>query len=153
MGREEQLEEIAKERNEIKDIMKLLDKCVSLNPMYKAEVATVVYANNYRKIPEDSVVLSREEHEILVKTAQGKIGNMKATDFLKACISSGVMVEAVSTKEQVQQAVKEFAEMLIEDFIKSADNQEFSTVKGVMKNVCPAKVNKIRKRFEKEYEK
>lgn len=112
MSREEQIEEIAKERNEIKDIMKLLDKCVSLNPMYKAEVATVVYANNYRKIPEDSVVLSRGEHEILVKTARGKIGNMKATDFLKACISSGVMVEAVSTKEQVKQAVKEFAEEL-----------------------------------------
>lgn len=65
MTKREQAEEIAKERNEIKDIMKLLDKCVSLNPMYKAEVATVVYGNNYRKIPEDSVVLSREEYERL----------------------------------------------------------------------------------------
>ena len=65
MTKREQAEEIAKERNEIKDIMKLLDKCVSLNPMCKAEVVTVVYANNYRKIPEDSVVLSREEYERL----------------------------------------------------------------------------------------
>lgn len=65
MTKREQAEEIAKERNEIKDIMKLLDKCVSLSPMCKAEVATVVYANNYRKIPEDSVVLSREEYERL----------------------------------------------------------------------------------------
>lgn len=65
MTKREQIEEIAKERNEIKDIMKLLDKCVSLNPMYKAEVATVIYSNNYRKIPEDSVVLSREEYERL----------------------------------------------------------------------------------------
>lgn len=65
MTKREQVEEIAKERNEIKDLMKLLDKCVSLNPMCKAEVATVVYANNYRKIPEDSVVLSREEYEKL----------------------------------------------------------------------------------------
>lgn len=65
MTKREQAEEIAKERNEIKDIMKLLDKCVSLNPMCKAEVATVVYGNNYRKIPEDSVVLSREEYERL----------------------------------------------------------------------------------------
>lgn len=65
MTKREQIEEIAKERNEIKDIMRLLDKCVSLNPMCKAEVATVVYANNYRKIPEDSVVLSREEYERL----------------------------------------------------------------------------------------
>lgn len=65
MTKWEQVKEIAKERNEIKDLMKLLDKCVSLNPMCKAEVATVVYANNYRKIPEDSVVLSREEYERL----------------------------------------------------------------------------------------
>lgn len=47
--KQEQIEEMAKERNEIKDIMNLLDKCVSLNPMCKAEVATVVYCNNYRK--------------------------------------------------------------------------------------------------------
>lgn len=65
MTKREQVKEIAKERNEIKDIMKLLDKCVSLNPMCKAEVATVVYGNNYREIPEDSVVLSREEYERL----------------------------------------------------------------------------------------
>lgn len=78
----------------------------------RQEIAEALYNAGYRKLPEDSVVLSREEHEILVKTAQGKIGNMKATDFLKACISSGFMVEAVSTKEQVKQAVKEFAEKL-----------------------------------------
>ena len=41
-----------KERNEIKDIMKLLDKCVSLNPMCKSEVASVLYGNNYRKAEE-----------------------------------------------------------------------------------------------------
>ena len=68
--------------------------------------------NYIRSYLQDSVVLSREEHEILVKTEQGQISNMKATDFLKACISSGIMVEAVSTKEQVRQAVKEFAEEL-----------------------------------------
>lgn len=76
------------------------------------KLAEALYNAGYRKLPEDSVVLLREEHEILVKTAQGKIGNMKATDLLKACISSGFMVEAVSTKEQVKQAVKEFAEKL-----------------------------------------
>lgn len=63
--KQEQIEEMAKERNEIKDIMKLLDKCVSLNPMYKSEVASVLYGNNYRKLPKDSIVLSREEYEML----------------------------------------------------------------------------------------
>lgn len=65
MTRQEQIEEMAKERNEIKDIMKLLDKCVSLNPMDKSEVASVLYGNNCRKIQEDSVMLSREEYEML----------------------------------------------------------------------------------------
>ena len=52
MNREQQIEEMAKERNEIKDIMRLLDKCVSLNPMCKSEVASVLYGNNYRKAEE-----------------------------------------------------------------------------------------------------
>ena len=57
MIKQEQIEDMAKERNEIKDIMKLLDKCVSLNQMCKSEVATVVYGNNYRKLPDGAVVL------------------------------------------------------------------------------------------------
>lgn len=61
MTKREQVEQMAKERNEIKDIMKLLDRCGSLNPMCKAEVATIIYGNNYRKIPEDSVVLTQDE--------------------------------------------------------------------------------------------
>ena len=52
-----QIEEMAKEREEIRKLMKLLDKCVSLNPLCKSEVATVVYGNNYRKIPENAVVV------------------------------------------------------------------------------------------------
>lgn len=74
--------------------------------------------NYIRSYLQDSVVLSREEHERLVKTAQGKIGNMKATDFLKACISSGVMVEAVSTEEQVKQAYEKGSKETAEKFAK-----------------------------------
>lgn len=66
----EQIKEMEKERNEIKDIMKLLDKCVSLNPLCKSEVAMVIYGNNYRKLQEDSVVLSREEYEKLKGRAE-----------------------------------------------------------------------------------
>lgn len=66
MTKREQVEQMAKERSEIKDIMKLLDRCGSLNPTCKTEVATIIYGNNYRKIPEDSVVLSGEEYEMLV---------------------------------------------------------------------------------------
>ena len=48
--------------------------------------------------------------------------------------------------------IGKFVEMLTDDFVKSAENQELSTVKGVLKLVCPAKVNKIKKRFLKESE-
>ena len=82
MTKQEQIAEMDKERNEIKDIMKLLDKCVSLNPMCKSEVATVVYGNNYRKLPEDSVVLSREEYEKLKGRAEEVFNEM--TERMKA---------------------------------------------------------------------
>ena len=80
----EQIEEMTKERNEIKDIMKLLDKCVSLNPMCKSEVASVLYGNNYRKLPEDSVVLSREEYGMLKNlydTQKGAIMTLSVGDL------------------------------------------------------------------------
>lgn len=72
INRMEQIEKMVKERREIKDIMKLLDKCVSLNPMCKSEVANVLYGNNYRKIPEDSVVLSMEEYKKLKGSYKGE---------------------------------------------------------------------------------
>ena len=110
------------------------------------KLAEALYNAGYRKTPEDSVVLSREEHEILVKTAQGKIGNMKATDFLKACISSGFMVEAVSTKEQVKQAVKEFADELKAKVLdKTYINKDF--------NINISDIYKMIEETIKEYEK
>ena len=80
MTKQEQIEEMTKERNEIKDIMKLLDKCVSLNPMYKSEVASVLYGNNYRKLPEDSVVLSKEEYKRITKEL---VTEQRATEIAK----------------------------------------------------------------------
>lgn len=111
------------------------------------KLAEALYNAGYRKLPEDSVVLSREEHEILVKTAQGKIGNMKATDLLKACISSGFMVEAVSTKEQVKQAVKEFAEKLkkkVHNYYPSIDS--YCTSKHV---ILVKDIDELLKEYEK----
>lgn len=81
------------------------------------KVAEALYNAGYRKLPGNSVVLSREEHERLVKMAQGQISNMKATDFLKACISSGVMVKAVSTEEQVKQAYEKGSKETVEKIL------------------------------------
>lgn len=37
------------------------------------KIAEALYNAGYRKLPEDSVVLSREEHEILVKRHKAKL--------------------------------------------------------------------------------
>lgn len=106
MTKQEQIEEMGKVMPEkIKDPLDN-SRYIIFGKSLRREIARIYYNAGYRKLPKDSVVLSKEEHEILVKTA------LKATDFLKACISSGIMVEPVSTKEQVRQAVKEFAEEL-----------------------------------------
>ena len=102
---------------------------------------------------EDSVMLSREEYERLVKTAQGKIGNMKSTDFLKACISSGVMVEAVSTEEQVKQAYekgcKETAEKIFKMLISKLESNQFLSGKRIIMEVD---VENLAKQFDVEIE-
>ena len=107
MNEEEQIAEMTKERNEIKDIMKLLDKCVSLNPMYKSEVASVLYGNNYRKLPEDSVVLSREEYEMLQSLIEQeqKIERLK-DDYakLQELFAQYQMASDKEIKAQVKQA-------------------------------------------------
>ena len=101
MYKQEQIEEMAQCKNAFGFIC---NDCKFINACERYDLAEELYNAGYRKIPEGSVVLEKEEYERLVKTAQGKIGNMKSNDFLKACISSGVMVEAVSTEEQVKQA-------------------------------------------------
>lgn len=100
--RQEQIEAMAKERNEIKDIMKLLDKYVSLNPMCKAEVATVVYGNNYRKLPEGAVVLTKEE---LVKT-------MESGYIYDSTRGNKINIIEMAREIERKETVKEFAEKL-----------------------------------------
>ena len=101
MTKQEQIEEMAKERNEIKDIMKLLDKCVSLNPMHKSEVASVLYGNNCRKIQEDSVVLSREEYEML----------KSLYDTQKGAIMTSSIGDLALTVEGLRKAVDEITRL------------------------------------------
>ena len=124
MIKRELVEEIAKERNEIKDLIKLLDKCVSLNPMCKAEVATVVYGNNYRKIPEDSVVLSREEYEMLVnqyKNLEIKYSNL--CDNYRLCKDANETL-----KQNIIITRNETAEKILRDLYSEATSNVSETV-------------------------
>lgn len=124
MMEQEQTEKMMKERNEIKDIMKLLDKCVSLNPMCKSKVATVIYGNNYRKLPEDSVVLSREElqmrdyehYNLGYETHRQE--SQKREDYIKTlCHHINDLENALLIERK--QVVKEFAEKLKKYSIKT----------------------------------
>lgn len=124
MTKREQVEQVAKERNEIKDIMKLLDRCGSLNPMCKTEVATVVYGNNYRKIPEDSVVLSREEYEMLVnqyKNLEIKYSNL--CDNYRLCKDANETL-----KQNIIITSKETAEKILRDLYNEATSNVSETV-------------------------
>lgn len=90
----------------------------------------------YNKLfPECSVVLSKEEFETLVKTAQGEIGKMKTTEFIKACLLSGVAVEAVSEEEQLQKARKETAMGILKLVDKKLDLYQNGVIGGSLYDV------------------
>ena len=54
--------ELKKEREEIVKIMNIIDRCPSLNPMYKAEIATMLYGNNCRIISPEDIVISKSKY-------------------------------------------------------------------------------------------
>lgn len=117
MTEQEQIEEI-------RELMKLLDKCASLNPMYKAEVATVVYGNNYRKINEDSIVLSREEYEMLVnqyKNLEIKYSNL--CDNYRLCKDANETL-----KQNIIITRNETVEKILRDLYSEATSNVSETV-------------------------
>ena len=117
MTEQEQIEEI-------RELMKLLDKCASLNPMCKAEVANVVYGNNYRKINEDSIVLSREKYEMLVN--QCKNLEIKYSDL---CDNYRLCKDANETlKQNIIITHKETAEKILRDLYNEATSNVSETV-------------------------
>ena len=69
-------------------------------------------------------------------------------DFLEENVSDGTS-DGFYENESVKKAINEFANALIEEFTKSASNQEFQQTKKILQDVCPMKVNKIKKRFLK----
>lgn len=107
MTKNEQVEQMAKERNEIKDIMKLLDRCGSLNPMCKADVATIVYGNNYRKVPENAVVITKDELKRHQKQAVKEF-----SEKLKECAQTNLDhftgFQKVILTEQIDELLKEY---------------------------------------------
>lgn len=75
-------EELKKEREEIVKIMKILDM-TSLNPMYKAEVATMLYGNNCRMLSPDDLIISKSKYETMyTKEEYDKVYKQILSDLL-----------------------------------------------------------------------
>lgn len=164
MTKQEQIEEMTKERNEIKDIMKLLDKCVSLNPMYKSEVASVLYGNNYRKLPEDSVVLSREEYEMLKSLYDTQKGAIMTSSIGDLPLTIGGLRKAVDEITRLNRVETELQELtakyyneierLKDDYTKLQEQfakYQTASDKEILAQVKQAKIevlNKLRERVE-----
>ena len=67
--------------------------------------------------------------------------------------SSSYLVNTISEEfitDIKREAVKEFAERLKEEFIKSANIQDSITAKKLFRDICPVKVDKVLKKFIKE---
>ena len=138
--KQEQIEEMTKERNEIKDIMKLLDKCVSLNPMYKSEVASVLYGNNYRKLPEDSVVLSREEYEML----------KSLYDTQKGAIMTSSIGDLPLTVEGLRKAVDEITRLnRVETELQELNAKYYNEAKDLRRELKQARKETAKEIFQK----
>lgn len=86
-----------------------------------------------------------DEHEAFTFKA------MKRIETLKEELKMRIENAAVLIKVYQLQAIQDFAKQLNGEFIKSADNQEFQTTAKLLREVCPAKVNKILKKAEKKY--
>ena len=140
MTKQEQIDEMAKERNEIKDIMKLLDKCVSLNPMYKSEVASVLYGNNYRKLPEDSVVLSREEYEML----------KSLYDTQKGAIMTSSIGDLPLTVEGLRKAVDEITRLnRVETELQELNAKYYNEAKDLRRELKQTRKETAKEIFQK----
>lgn len=103
--------------------------------------------------------LKDEQHEHLKTEINKELDELEAFTFkamnqiksLKAQLEEYKKPIDVVIRTYQVAAIKDFAEQLKEDFIKPADNQESQTTAKLLREVCPAKVNKILKKAEKEY--
>lgn len=81
-------------------------------------LAIVLYNLGYRKLPEDSVVLSREEHEMHItqyKNLEIKYRNL--SDNYRLCKDANETIKQFAVKAR-KEAAKEFAEKLKERLCK-----------------------------------
>ncbi len=117
-------EELKKEREEIVKIMNILDK-TSLNPMYKAEVATMLYGNNCRMLSPDDLVVSKskyasmhtqEEYDKACKQAEADIIANTTDTACKLCVKQHEYDAKFAMADSIWYYLERFIALTKEDY-------------------------------------
>lgn len=131
MTKQEQIEEMEKVMPEkIKDPLDN-SRYIIFGKSLRREIARIYYNAGYRKLPEDSVVLSMEEYKRITKEL---VTEQRATEIAKEYF--------IKHNEQIRkEAVKDFAEK-----VKMAFFYEFDEI---IPSIMSDKIDELIKEFEK----
>ena len=117
--------ELKKEREEIVKIMNILDRCPSLNPMYKAEIATMLYGNNCRMLSPDDLVVSKskyasmytqEEFDKACKQAEANIIANTTDTACKLCMNQHEYDAKFAMADSIWYYLERFIALTKEDY-------------------------------------
>lgn len=125
------------------------------------EYAKLFYNSGYKQpINDDEVVISKEEYEQLkkfeYKVRCGVCFTQKEWfDYINEDSNerTSLLIEAKAQtrKETAREILQEFSNELIKEFLKSAEIQDFVHIKKTLRDICPVKVNKIKKKLAKKH--
>lgn len=113
MTKQEQIEEMAKVVGNtwlVNLVGDIKDVCEVLDEVDIKSIARELYGNNYRKLPEDSVVLSREEYEMLKSlydTQKGAIMTSSIGDLPLAVEGLRKAVDEITRLNRVETELQE----------------------------------------------
>ncbi len=127
MNKEQQIEEIAKDINNTWFVKSNGDICGTNVKLKKNDIKMIAHQlvlEGYRKLPEDSVVLSREEQEKILTATEKRIKELK---------------------KQILQARKETAEKILTELLDFVNGW----FEGVENNDFGVEFNRISKNFAK----
>ncbi|MDY4592596.1 MAG: hypothetical protein SO434_04255 [Eubacteriales bacterium] len=154
MTKQEQIEEMAKVLSTVKRCEALaLSECIKKKceyPHYEGVTciaehqAETLYEQGYRKLPKDSVVLTREEYEVLKVKAKEK-------HWLGTCIAVWENAKIDASKETAKELLNKFRGLLVDIGFTYMFSKDTSMI-GVTLEECVGELNKMFKQYNVEVE-
>lgn len=109
----------------------------------RLQIAEVLYKAGYRKIRETDDALEEQiKHLNTIVERLDELLGKGINDYIMGIDG----VEGIKDMWE-RSAVREFAEKLKDEFIKSANIQDSITAKKLFRDICPVKVDKVLKKF------